>query len=172
MVVADTTHALTLKEASLPPVQYIPREDAALGAVRATLVRPTHDGYDFALSLPHDHAGRYRAALDLPLVTGGFVYAWWFGRVYVDPKDPQHVFVAGVRLAESADGGRTWVQSQTPHADQHGLEWDPFTPAKVFLGNDGGFYWSEVNGTARGLWRKTPHLPVTPRRCCRRAAGA
>lgn len=29
-IVADTTRALTLREASLPPVQYIPREDAAL----------------------------------------------------------------------------------------------------------------------------------------------
>jgi uncharacterized protein (DUF427 family) len=27
-VVADTTRALTLKEASLPPVQYVPRDDA------------------------------------------------------------------------------------------------------------------------------------------------
>ena len=95
----------------------------------------------------------------LQSISGGF--AWWFGRVYVDPVDPQHVFVAGVNLAESRDGGLTWTLSQTPHADQHGLEWDPFTPGKVFLGNDGGFYWSTENGAARGLWAKTPHLPVT-----------
>lgn len=95
----------------------------------------------------------------LQSISGGF--AWWFGRVYVDPVDPQHVFVAGVNLAESRDGGLTWTLSQTPHADQHGLEWDPFTPGKVYLGNDGGFYWSTENGAARGLWAKTPHLPVT-----------
>ncbi len=29
VIVAETTRALTLKEAGLPPVQYIPREDAA-----------------------------------------------------------------------------------------------------------------------------------------------
>jgi photosystem II stability/assembly factor-like uncharacterized protein len=95
----------------------------------------------------------------LQSISGGF--AWWFGRVYVDPVDPQHVFAAGVSLAESRDGGLTWVTSQTPHADQHGLEWDPFTPGKVYLGNDGGFYWSNENGAARGLWAKTPHLAVT-----------
>lgn len=95
----------------------------------------------------------------LQSISGGF--AWWFGRVYVDPVDPQHVFVAGVSLAESRDGGATWTTSQTPHADQHGLEWDPFTPGKVMLGNDGGFYWSTENGAARGLWAKTPRLPVT-----------
>jgi Sortilin, neurotensin receptor 3, len=92
-------------------------------------------------------------------ISGGF--AWWFGRVYVDPVDPQHVFVAGVDLAESLNGGATWTTSQTPHADQHGLEFDPFTPGKVLLGNDGGFYWSLENGRARGLWSKTPRLPVT-----------
>ncbi|MGL5930816.1 MAG: WD40/YVTN/BNR-like repeat-containing protein [Dermatophilaceae bacterium] len=95
----------------------------------------------------------------LETITGGF--AWWFGRVYVDPVDPQHIFVGGVSLAESLDGGRTWTTSVTPHADQHGVEFDPFTPGRVFLGNDGGFYWSTENGAARGLWSKTPDLPVT-----------
>jgi photosystem II stability/assembly factor-like uncharacterized protein len=92
-------------------------------------------------------------------ISGGF--AWWFGRVYVDPTDPQHVFVAGVNLAESLNGGATWTTSNTVHADQHGLEWDPFTPGKVLLGNDGGLYRSNENGRARGLWAKTPRLPVT-----------
>ena len=98
-------------------------------------------------------------SLPLQRISGGF--AWWFGRVYVDPVNPQHVFVAGIDLAESLNGGATWTTSQTPHADQHGLEWDPFTPGKVFLGNDGGFYWSNENGRALGLWAKTPRLPVT-----------
>jgi nitrogen fixation protein FixH len=62
--------------------------------VRATIVRPTHAGYDFALRLPHHHAGRYRAALDLPLpgqwevrivaAEGGDTYHFT-RRVYVRP---------------------------------------------------------------------------------------
>jgi uncharacterized protein (DUF427 family) len=35
-VIADTTHALTLREASLPPVQYVPREDAAMALFTRT----------------------------------------------------------------------------------------------------------------------------------------
>jgi photosystem II stability/assembly factor-like uncharacterized protein len=92
-------------------------------------------------------------------ISGGF--AWWFGRVYVDPANPLHVFVDGVSLAESLNGGATWTTSQTPHADQHGVEWDPLTPNKVYLGNDGGFYQSLQNGAARGLWTKTARLPAT-----------
>ena len=71
-------------------------------------------------------------------ISGGF--AWWFGGVYVDPVNPLHVFLDGVNLAESLNGGLTWTTSQTPHADQHGVHWDPLTPGKVYLGNDGGFY--------------------------------
>ena len=36
-------------------------------------------------------------------ISGGF--AWWFGGVYVDPVDPLHVFLDGVNLAESVNGG-------------------------------------------------------------------
>jgi photosystem II stability/assembly factor-like uncharacterized protein len=95
----------------------------------------------------------------LQSISGGF--AWWFGRVDVDPLNPMHVFVEGVSLAESLNGGATWTTSQTPHADQHAVEFDPFTAGRVYLGNDGGFYWSTQNGAARGLWSKTARLPVS-----------
>jgi photosystem II stability/assembly factor-like uncharacterized protein len=96
-----------------------------------------------------------------PLQTESGGFAWWFGRVYVDPVNPLHVFVAGVRLCESFDGGATWTRSSNIHVDQHGLEWDPFTAGRVFVGNDGGFYRSDANGAAAGVWFKTPRLPVT-----------
>lgn len=40
-VIADTTRALTLKEASYPPVQYIPREDVDM----SLLERTAHGSY-------------------------------------------------------------------------------------------------------------------------------
>lgn len=43
-IVAETTRALTLKEASYPPVQYIPREDAAM-ALLARTAHGTHCPY-------------------------------------------------------------------------------------------------------------------------------
>ncbi|HEX7309660.1 MAG TPA: hypothetical protein VF232_00640 [Gaiellaceae bacterium] len=92
-------------------------------------------------------------------ISGGF--AWWFGGVYVDPVDPLHVFLDGVNLAESLNGGLNWTTSNAVHADQHGVHWDPLTPGKVYLGNDGGFYQSLANGQARGLWTKTQRLPTT-----------
>lgn len=44
VVIAETTHALTLKEASYPPVQYIPREDANM-ALLTRSGRSTHCPY-------------------------------------------------------------------------------------------------------------------------------
>lgn len=43
-VVADSTRALTLQEASYPPVQYIPREDAQMDLFRPT-AHKTHCPY-------------------------------------------------------------------------------------------------------------------------------
>ncbi len=43
-VVADSTRALTLKEASYPPVYYIPRADADMSLLQAT-ERSTHCPY-------------------------------------------------------------------------------------------------------------------------------
>jgi uncharacterized protein (DUF427 family) len=44
VMLADTTHALTLKEASYPAVQYIPREDAQIELLSRT-ERMTHCPY-------------------------------------------------------------------------------------------------------------------------------
>src|SRR5215472_2578040 len=43
-VIAETTHALTLKEASYPAVQYVPRDDAKMELLKRT-ERVTHCPY-------------------------------------------------------------------------------------------------------------------------------
>jgi len=95
----------------------------------------------------------------LQTISGGF--AWWFGRVWVDPRDTDHVWVAGVSLAESQNGGVNWSTSGSVHADQHALAWDPFNKDRVYLGNDGGFYKSDSNGSVSAPWTKTAKMPVT-----------
>ncbi|RKQ93977.1 photosystem II stability/assembly factor-like uncharacterized protein [Solirubrobacter pauli] len=92
-------------------------------------------------------------------------YQWWFGRVWVDPDDQNHLFNADVSLRTSTNGGATWTAINAPHSDQHGMDWDPAsldgdpaTPNKVFLGNDGGVYRSDASGV-NGTWVKANNQP-------------
>jgi photosystem II stability/assembly factor-like uncharacterized protein len=94
------------------------------------------------------------------LADSQFVYSWWFGRIWVDPKDPMHVFVAGVSLMESTDGGQRFpITHGGIHADQHAMEWDPHTKNRIYLGNDGGFYRSDNNGAAN-TWVHSEYEPT------------
>ena len=92
-------------------------------------------------------------------------YQWWFGRIWVDPDDQNHLFNADVSLRTSTDGGTTWTAISAPHSDQHGMDWDPSTldgnpatPDRVFLGNDGGMYRSDNSGV-NGSWVKATNQP-------------
>jgi len=93
----------------------------------------------------------------LDAADGGF--AWWFGRMWVDPNNADHLFSAGVPMMESTDGGVTWVRGQGIHADQHALAFNPHTPGHVYVGNDGGLYQSDQNGNVIGAWRKATVEP-------------
>lgn len=94
------------------------------------------------------------------LVDSQSSYGWWFGRVWVDPRDARHLHLAGVPLMTSTDGGTTWTQEDTAvHSDQHALIWDPRDPSRVYLGDDGGVYRSDAGGD--GAWVAATYQPWT-----------
>lgn len=76
-------------------------------------------------------------------------FGWWFGRLWVDPDDKERLFVAGVSLLLSTDGGDTVAAVGSVHADQHAMAWDPKVENRVYLGNDGGMYRSDSDGADR-----------------------
>lgn len=79
-------------------------------------------------------------------------FSWWFGKIWVDPADADHLFLMGVNLMRSTNGAQSFSSVRGPHADQHVMRWDPKVPGRVYLGNDGGVYRSEQNGA--GGWVK------------------
>ncbi len=87
-------------------------------------------------------------------------YGWWFGRVWVDPVDQTHVFAAGVYLCESKNSGASWSGEFNPHSDHHAMAWDLKVPSRVYLGNDGGTYRSDVNGS-NDQWVSATSQPFT-----------
>jgi hypothetical protein len=85
-------------------------------------------------------------AAQAQLANSQSVYGWWFARIWVDPNDGNHVFLAGLDLFNSHDGGQTFTDDASIHPDQHAIGFDPFVKDRVYLGNDGGFYRSDAHG--------------------------
>jgi len=88
-----------------------------------------------------------------------YSYGYYFGRITVDPEDPEHVYFGGVPMLASTDGGRTWkgLDLRGVHGDHHALWIDPAHPAHLVLGNDGGLNVSYDHGQS---WSKLNNLPV------------
>ena len=67
--------------------------------------------------------------------------AWYDLCMEADPVDPDRIYVGGIRMKRSDDGGATWIDIQNSylHVDQH---WCKFSPhdGKLYLANDGGIY--------------------------------
>lgn len=89
-------------------------------------------------------------------ICGG--YCWWFGNIWVNPKDANDLFVDGVGLVRSTNGGTSFSSVGGMHADHHAQWWSPSTPGMVLKGNDGGLYKSTNGG---GTWTKFNNLPIT-----------
>lgn len=68
-------------------------------------------------------------------------YGWVFGQIRVDPTNVETIYILGVPLSKSTDGGRTFARfAGGVHGDHHGLWIDPANPNIIYNANDGGFY--------------------------------
>lgn len=64
--------------------------------------------------------------------------AWYYTRIYADPKSADTVYVLNVQFFRSNDGGRTYSTIQVPHGDNHDLWIAPDNPDRMIQSNDGG----------------------------------
>ncbi len=65
--------------------------------------------------------------------------AFYYMSVYVDPTNPNTIYVPNVQAAwVSRDGGRTFRALRPPHGDNHIVWVDPRNPKILLEGNDGG----------------------------------
>ncbi len=88
-----------------------------------------------------------------------YSYGYYFGRISVDPTDPERIYFGGVPMLGSSDGGKTWkgLDQRGVHVDHHVLFVDPRAPQRLALGNDGGLNLSFDRGQT---WTKVNNLPV------------
>ena len=64
--------------------------------------------------------------------------AWYYTRIFADPKDASSVYVLNTGMYRSTDNGKTFRNIQVPHGDNHDLWIAPNDTQRMIEGNDGG----------------------------------
>ena len=84
---------------------------------------------------------------------------FYFGRLVVDPKEPDRLFKMGLGLIVSDDGGKSFASaSGGSHGDWHDVWIDPTNTKYIVGGDDGGLWYSYDGGNK---WWKANNLPVS-----------
>ncbi len=83
--------------------------------------------------------------------------AWYYSRIYADPKNANMVYVLNTGLYRSVDSGKTYTSIRVPHGDNHDLWIDPGNPERMINGNDGGANVSTNGGVS---WTAQDNQPT------------
>ena len=69
-----------------------------------------------------------------------YSYGYYFGHIHVSPNNKDAIYVYGVPILKSKDGGKTFssIDADNVHSDHHALWIDPKNPNHLINGNDGG----------------------------------
>ncbi|MDO6516245.1 VPS10 domain-containing protein [Zobellia uliginosa] len=89
-----------------------------------------------------------------------YSYGYYFGEIRVAAYDVNKIYLGGVPLIRSDDGGKTYISisGDNVHADHHALWVNPKIPGHLINGNDGGVnisyddgaHWIKNNSPAVG----------------------
>jgi photosystem II stability/assembly factor-like uncharacterized protein len=89
--------------------------------------------------------------------------AYSFNRIAIDPVDPDKVYVVGVGMFYTLDGGKTWPlgrqqdRFQTNFGDNRVFWINPNDPRHMMLGSDGGIYSTFDGGLSMNHYY---HIPL------------
>lgn len=95
-------------------------------------------------------------------------YGYYFGKLFVSPENENVVYLLGVPLMKTTDGGKTFKEIPESggsygygyydvHPDHHALWINPTDPRVVWLGNDGGL---NVSCDAGRTFQRIANLPL------------
>jgi photosystem II stability/assembly factor-like uncharacterized protein len=92
-----------------------------------------------------------------------YTYGYYFAEMKIDPANSDLIYIYGVPLLKSKDGGTNWHRIdtlsgvQSIHVDHHSFWINPNDPKHILLGNDGGLYQSYDEGAN---WIHINNMPV------------
>lgn len=75
-------------------------------------------------------------------------YGYYFGLIRVSPHNPDKIYIAGVPVLRSEDGGKTFknINGDNVHVDHHAIWTNPVRDKHLIIGNDGGINISYDDG--------------------------
>ena len=89
-----------------------------------------------------------------------YSYGYYFGEIRVDPQDKNTIYVLGVPILRSKDGGETFtsIGKENVHSDHQALWVNPTRKGHLVEGNDGGLnisyddgeHWIKLNSPSVG----------------------
>ena len=89
-----------------------------------------------------------------------YSYGYYFGEIRVDATDSNKIYLEGVSLITSSDGGKTFtaINGDNVHSDHQALWVNPNKAGHLLNGNDGGLnmsyddgaHWTKLNSTSVG----------------------
>lgn len=95
-----------------------------------------------------------------------FTYGYYFGNIRVAPDNEDVIYVLGVPLLKSTDGGKTFKDASNlgkgggmgdVHVDMHALWINPKNPNHLILGNDGCL---NISYDEASTWQKVDNIPL------------
>ncbi len=159
-------------------------KEVAVKLVSSSSARQRPFGYMYAGQMPnvqgqqgldsHEYGGIYRSAdrgESWTRINSLNPRPMYFSQIRVDPSDERYLYVLGVSLHRSTNGGKTFTADggSRVHADFHALWIDPRDGRHLITGTDGGFYatwdrtkrWEHLNTLALGQFY---HVTMDSRR--------
>ncbi len=99
--------------------------------------------------------------------------AWYYTKIYADPKDANTVYALNTNFYRSIDGGRTFKNIPVPHGDNHDLWIASNDPQRMIEGNDGsanissngGKSWSEQDNATAQFYHVTTTMDFPYKVC-------
>ncbi|WP_174301088.1 glycosyl hydrolase [Caulobacter sp. S45] len=82
--------------------------------------------------------------------------AWYFSKIYADPKAVDTVYALNTGMLRSTDGGKSFNLVSATHGDHHALWIDPGEPKRLINANDGGASVSLDGGTTWSTQNNQP----------------
>ncbi len=146
-------------------------------------IREQLDANDMAVQDLVDYMERLNPLATAPLIKGAEVYrsndggatwqkmnltdldsmyniaGYYFGQIRVAPDNEDLIYIMGLPLLKSEDGGRTYesIAGANVHVDHHALWIDPAHPNHIINGNDGGLNLTYDGGET---WQKLNFVSV------------